>query len=157
MHAPYSPEERRRLVLAVIGMVRDGTPARRSCTACGVPMSVFYTWLEADPELVAAYEKARKMLYNHWAEDLIEIADTPREALIEKMKHDGFEITRKDAIEHRRMQIDTRKWLLSKLEAGKYGDKVQVGGASDLPPIQSSVTMTPDEAYRAMLGKGAGK
>jgi hypothetical protein len=36
------------------------------------------------------------------------------------------ETTEGDAIEHRKLQIDTRKWLLSKLKPTPYGDKQTV-------------------------------
>ena len=39
----------------------------------------------------------------------------------------------------------------------KYGKKLQVGGAEDLPPIQQSVSISPEEAYRRMLDGGTTK
>jgi hypothetical protein len=39
-------------------------------------------------------------------------------------------------LQHRRLQIETRMRLLGKWAAKRYGDKVAVGGAEDLPPIQ---------------------
>jgi hypothetical protein len=34
-------------------------------------------------------------------------------------------------IEHRRLQIETRRWLLSKLRPREYGDKIEVTKGSD--------------------------
>lgn len=36
-----------------------------------------------------------------------------------------------------RLQVDVRKWRAGKLRPKVYGDKFQVGGADDLPPIQT--------------------
>lgn len=56
-----------------------------------------------------------------------------------------------------RLEADNKKWLMGKLRPKKYGDKIQVGGAEDLPPIQQSVSITPEEAYRRMLDGGTTK
>ena len=60
-----------------------------------------------------------------------DIADTPSIAMIIKKKNVGTtkqkkEIIYQDATNHRRLQIDTRKWLLSKLLPKKYGDKLEI-------------------------------
>lgn len=147
----YSPEDRERIFTAVEEMLRRGITCRKACGLVGIDMSSLLDWVEADPAKAQRYENARKRLYDHWAEDITEIADTPHMGVITVEKLLGTEKTYKDAIDHRRLRIDTRKWLLSKLRPATYGDKVQLGGAADLPPIKSDVVMTPDEAYRQML------
>ena len=37
-----------------------------------------------------------------------------------------MEITKADMIQHRRLQIDARKWVLAKMNPKKYGDKVDL-------------------------------
>lgn len=44
-----------------------------------------------------------------------------------------------------RLKADNRKWLLSKLAPKKYGDKLQLGGADDLPPIGVAKMLSDDE------------
>lgn len=41
-----------------------------------------------------------------------------------------------------RLALDARKWYLSKLLPKKYGDKLAVGGAGDLPAIQTQALDT---------------
>jgi hypothetical protein len=41
-----------------------------------------------------------------------------------------------------RLLSDNRKWLLSKLLPKRYGDKLAVGGADDLPPIKASLDVS---------------
>ncbi len=102
------------------------------------------------------YADAREALIDFWRMELIEIADTPQEGLIEKSTPQGPSIERRDMIQHRTLRIETRKWLLSKLRPKQYGDKMQLGGAADLPPIQSKsdVTLAPEDAYKQMIGIG---
>jgi hypothetical protein len=49
-------------------------------------------------------------------------------------------------VQRSKLRVDTRKWALSKLNPKRYGDKLQYGGAEDLPPVK--VDMTPTEAAR---------
>lgn len=42
---------------------------------------------------------------------------------------------------HKRIMVDTRKWLASKLKPKRYGDKLALGGDEDASPIQ--VTWAP--------------
>jgi hypothetical protein len=37
------------------------------------------------------------------------------------------------AVQKQRLQVDTRKWLLSKIAPRKYGDKVTLAGDEDNP------------------------
>jgi hypothetical protein len=59
------------------------------------------------------------------AEQVLEIADTPAVGIKTEADEDGVvtKVTTGDMIEHRRLQVDTRKWLLSKLRPEKYGDR----------------------------------
>lgn len=58
-------------------------------------------------------------------------------------------------VDRARLQIDARKWLAGKMSPKKYGDKVAVGGADDLPPVKHAVDviLSPSEAYLRMIGK----
>ena len=60
----------------------------------------------------------------------MDIADTPIEG--EKTKTidgpDGkkTEVTTGDMIDHRKLQVDARKWALARMNPKKYGDKVDL-------------------------------
>lgn len=53
-----------------------------------------------------------------------------------------------------KLRIWARQWRASKLAPRRYGDKIALGGATDLPPVQTNtqVTLDPSEAYKALLG-----
>lgn len=89
------------------------------------------------------------------AAEIIKIADTPVVGIKKKTNEKGeVETTEGDMIEHRRLQVDARKWAASKLAPKKYGDKLALGGDEAMPPIQHKVdaTLTPGEAYKQILG-----
>jgi hypothetical protein len=53
--------------------------------------------------------------------------------MILKQKPRGTEVTQADMIDHRRLQIETRKWLLARLDPMKYGQQVNIGGMEGNP------------------------
>jgi hypothetical protein len=80
------------------------------------------------------YARARAIGYERLAEDIVEIADAPVGSLDNGATDSG-------AVNKQRLQIDSRKWLLSKMLPKKYGDKVttEVTGA-DGGPVEISET-----------------
>lgn len=88
----------------------------------------------------AQYARAREVGYLRLAEEILQIADTPVTGTKSVSKATGMEITEGDMIEHRRLQVDTRKWMLAKMLPKVYGDKQQVehSGAVDIATILES-------------------
>ena len=60
-------------------------------------------------------------------DEIHQIADTPQKGTKTVRRGEGdnstVETTEADMIEHRRLQIDARKWLIGKMAPKKYGDK----------------------------------
>lgn len=119
---------------------------------CDEPdMPAYYTvldWSGSDvnrqiPAFAQMYARAKRDRLERMAEELIRIADTPQVGEKTKTGKDGTEVTTGDMIEHRRLQVDTRKWLLARLAAHTYGDRVtqEVTGANGTPLIPSKVVI----------------
>lgn len=135
----------------------EGESLLATCEALGVPMSTAWGWEKDIPEHAANAARAREAGCHVMACQMKEIADTPRLGVVRTTKPDGsVEEREEDMTQHRRLQIETRKWLLSKWASKVYGDKVAVGGDPDAPPIQhaATVTLTAEEAYKRMLAGG---
>ena len=79
------------------------------------------------------YARARALQLEVIADQIVAIADTPQPGIKVKTLPNGkTEVTEGDMIEHRRLQVDSRKWLLSKLRPEKYGDRTQhIGGLGE--------------------------
>jgi hypothetical protein len=107
--------------------------------------------LDADEGFRAQYARARELQAEAMALEILEIADTPAEGIEETSGPLGLTVKRGDMLGHRKLQVDTRRWLLSKLLPKKYGDKLAIGGAEDLPPVKHDVEVSPGEAYKRML------
>lgn len=71
------------------------------------------------------YARARDQGLDTMADELLDISDTPKEGVKTKSTLLGTEVSTGDMIEHRRLQVDTRKWYLAKLAPKRYSDKLQ--------------------------------
>lgn len=96
-------------------------------------------WLEANEGFREKYARARTDQADFLAEQIIQIADDGLNDTYQD--EEGNVRTNQDVIARSRLRVDARKWYASKLAPKKYGEKVAVGGADDLPPIQQSLTV----------------
>ena len=104
----------------------------------GVGKSTIYNWIDEDKDLAGRIAQARARGEEEIFERCLEIADTPEIGVEVTIKEDGAtEEKHFDMLAHRKLQIDTRLKLLAKWNPKKYGDKMAVGGADDLPPIKT--------------------
>jgi hypothetical protein len=116
------PEQREVIAQAVIdGMAVEGLSCFKACEAVGVPIGTFIGWVGVDPALAESYTRARETLIERMASDTLAIADAP----VGSTEHGT---TDSGAVQKQRLQVDTRKWLLSKLAPKRYGDKLTLAG-----------------------------
>lgn len=121
------PEEKAALAKAIIdGMAIEGLSCFKSCEAVGVPIGTFIGWTVENAELAESYTRARETLIERMAAETLAIADMP----VGSTEHGT---TDSGAVQKQRLQVDTRKWLLSKLAPKKYGDKVTLAGDEENP------------------------
>jgi hypothetical protein len=113
----------RELADRVCELLIDGCSLRKICGMPGMPSrrSVFY-WLQSSPEFRERYEIARLMQVEYWAHEIIEIADDTSGDFV--INERGERIVEHENINRARLKIDARKWLMSKLHARRYGDRV---------------------------------
>lgn len=105
--------------------IADGDSLRTICRDKGMPnkASVF-KWLAEDPALSDQYARAREAQADSLVDDMLAIADdTSREP------------------NDRRVAVDARKWVASKLRPKAYGDKLDLSGN-----VGFSVTISDDDA-----------
>lgn len=148
----YSPE----LVDEIIERVSSGEPLAQVLRSRDeMPrLTTWYEWCKEIPGLSERFGRARDSGFDNIAVDTLRIADTPQLGKITKFKPEGVEVTEEDMLGHRRLQIETRLKLLAKWDPRRYGDKIAVGGADDLPAVktENTVTLEPAEAYKRLIG-----
>ena len=84
----------------------------------------FYKWLDEDEGKVKQYVRACEARADEIFEDILDIADNQEDDVYKDS--DGKEHTNHNVINRSRLRIDSRKWMLSKMNPKKYSDKIQV-------------------------------
>jgi hypothetical protein len=104
----------------------EGASLREICTVDDMPaQSTVYLWLQKHSEFSEQYARAREAQAEHWAEEILEIAD---DGSNDSYKDDNGNVrTDQEVVARSRLRVDSRKWLMSKLAPKKYGDKVELG------------------------------
>jgi hypothetical protein len=112
------------------------------CKAEGMPsVATFLEWVNKDPSGVGKdYAHAREIGYALLADEIVALSDKTHEwVTVQKLDPQGDPMfdekgepllkqmlmpLNSDVIAHKRVQIDTRKWMLSKMLPKVYGDKI---------------------------------
>lgn len=111
----------------ICAALAEGHSLLSICEAMGIPFSTAMGWEDDHPEHAENAARARARGCQYMAEEMKEIADTPQVGVVRITKPDGsVEEREEDMTQHRRLRIETRKWLLSKWASKIYGDKQQV-------------------------------
>lgn len=104
----------------------DGESLRSICRDESMPSTkTVLRWLSTIETFRIQYAHARELQADALADEILDISNTPVIGEIETTKEWGVEIKRADMIEHRRMQIDARKWYAGKLRPKVYGNNVE--------------------------------
>lgn len=135
------------IIAYALDQMADGRLLSEIADEVGLKRTTLYMRLQATDELIDAYARARDAGHDARAEKLTALAAEP----VCTLPSGGIDSA---AVTQLKLRVDTEKWLLAKVAPRKYGDKLAVGGAADLPPVrtESTVTLDPSEAYKKLLG-----
>lgn len=105
----------------------------------GVVVASFLIWIDAESERSARIDEARKKSARIWDEKALDGIEGAK---------DAFALAKAREVAHH------LRWRASKIAPRVYGEKIQHGGAEDLPPVRQQIdlNMTPADAYKATLG-----
>jgi hypothetical protein len=124
--------DRKEIAEKVFEGMRSGLSAFKACQKAKISQTTFNGWLNDDESLAVEYARAREELLEYMANEIIEIADEPVGSTDSGATDSG-------AVQKQRLQVDTRKWLLSKLAPKKWGDRVAIAGDDETPLKVESV------------------
>ena len=90
--------------------------------------AIVYQWIndkheKYDESFLNNYVQARVDRADAIFEECLAIADNQEKDVY--ITEDGKELTNHNVINRSRLRVDTRKWMLGKLNPKKYGDKMQ--------------------------------
>jgi hypothetical protein len=111
--------------------ISQGESLLKICKSEDMPnYSSVMRWIQSKDDFRNNYARAKE-IYEDYIFELIrevaenqEIGETVKESV--SGDHESTEITRADMIAHRRLKIDSYKWMLGKMRPKKYGDKIEV-------------------------------
>jgi hypothetical protein len=117
-----------------------GEPLAQICRDDHMPaVRTVSDWKTAHADFSADFARARDEGYDQIAADCLRIADTQEIGETVTSDANGKKVTTEDMLAHRKLRIETRLKLLAKWDPRRYGDKLAIGGASDLPPVQATL------------------
>jgi len=140
----YSPEEAQSIKDRVCLEITEGKSLRSICEADDMPAAeTIRVWLIEDGEFSAQYTRAREEQADFYADEIIDIADTAKDANLA------------------RLQIDARKWKASKLQPKKYGDKIDLNHSGAIEhltdeQLESKLAILLGKAGVGLLAGGSG-
>jgi hypothetical protein len=99
----------------------------------------FYRWMLNHAELRDLYARAKDEQLQILADEIVEIADNAQIGETITVKGEEREVKMADMLQHRNLRIESRKWLLAKLNPKKYGDKLGLTGGDGTSPVQMQI------------------
>ena len=125
---------------SICELIAEGNSLTSICKRDGFPSaSTVFKWLSEQQEFSDKYARAREAQADYLAAEIIDISSEARICQKVTVKGNGdTETVTQDQVDRSRLMVDARKWYAGKLSPKKYGDKIAVGGADDLPPVQST-------------------
>lgn len=112
--------ERDELAQAVVDlMLAEGISLRKASARHQISTQSFLRAVAVSPALADQYDRARVALIDRLADEVLELADAPVPVLDNGATDNAL-------VRQRQLQVDTRKWFLSKLAPKIYGDRLDV-------------------------------
>ena len=139
----YSEE----LAAEICSQLSQGIALRTVCKEENMPgTTTVFRWLAAHSEFRDQYARAKAESADAMAEDMLAIADEIEDKIIGNDRSDGARV------QAQKVRVDTRKWLASKLQPKKYGDRLEVvppGGEALTPEAEAIMSRVLDGTYKS--------
>ena len=122
----YSKEQIEKTFTEICRQIaEEGLSLRAVLRSEDMPNSeTFYKWLDADEKKSKQYTRATTSRAEEIFEDILVIADDQENDVYKDA--DGVDQTNHNVINRAKIRIDSRKWMLGKMNPKKYSDKIQV-------------------------------
>ena len=100
--------------------------------------------------LVEEYARAREAVHRKIAQDIIDISNEVQGQIVDE---DGNVRLDSGWQQRQKLRIDSLKWLLSKMNPGQYGDRIQQEVNADVKTSSKSIdwSKVPDDALEAII------
>jgi hypothetical protein len=124
----------------VCALLSEGKSLRYAAGEVGLTHTTILGWVDAQPAFSDQYTRARQVGYQLLSDELLEIADDKTEADTNRA----------------RLQVDTRKWMLSKMLPKTYGDKLTTEVTGNLKHDHTVVLQPESQRFLEQMRGGSG-
>jgi hypothetical protein len=127
------------LAAEICARLSKGEPLAQICRDEHMPaVRTVSDWKTAHETFSADFGRARDDGYDVIAAECLDIAD---ETSNDTLYTEHGDRPNTEWISRSKLRIETRLKLLAKWDPRRYGEKLAIGGASDLPPIDNKTTL----------------
>ncbi len=130
---------------AICERIALGESLTQICKTDGMPpKQTVLRWIVHFPSFHDQYARAREAQAEHFADEILDIADDGSNDYMKRQNGDGeeYEATNHEHIQRSRLRVDSRKWLMSKVAPKKYGDRQILAGDKDAPLVAPTINVT---------------
>lgn len=122
----YSPEERKNIIDRICKHISEENQSLRSALMLhDMPdKNQFYKWIEDNKGFREQYARACEERADAIFEEILDITDN--NALDVTVDEEGGYRVQGEVVRRSRLKVDARKWMLSKMNPKKYGDKLDL-------------------------------
>lgn len=121
----YSPEQIEKAFNSILLEIEKWRPVRKILKDEWTPdVTTFYKWLRDDEEKAKQYARACEIRAENIFDDMLDIADDNKGDI--EIDEEWREKVNQDNIQRARLKVETRKWVLGKLNPKKFGDKLDM-------------------------------
>lgn len=126
----YSQQQKDKIFETVFTEIINGRAVRNILKDEGMPPAVtFFEWLSKDEEKSKQYARACELRAEAIFDEILEIADDKSNDV--EYTENG-QTQNSEFIQRSRVRIDARKWVASKLNPKKFGDKIQAEHSGEI-------------------------
>lgn len=120
----------------IVERLSRGEPMASICRDENMPgVTTVWEWQKAREPFSESIARAREIGFDQIAMDCLDIADD-KSGDTRIVGEEEREVCNTEFVQRAKLRIDTRLKLLSKWDPKRYGDKLALGQAEDLGPLQ---------------------
>lgn len=121
----YSDEDKKEIWESILAELMTGRSLRSILRDPGMPnRDTVYRWIVFDKDKSDQYARATEIRADEIFDELINISDDSGDDII--TLDNGKDVINHKVILRDRLRIDTRKWILARMNPKKYGDRIEV-------------------------------
>ena len=119
----YTQKEKDKIFNKVCERIAKGESLMKILDGEGTFSRTIWFELIKDKDKNNNYARACEIRQDRIFNDILTISDSQQNDIVDK---DGVKTVNHNVINRNRLQVDARKWILSKMNPKKYGDKQEV-------------------------------